>query len=130
MSNQRLVLDSCVIYEALKKGQGSLRRWIADRADRTYLAEPVVLEFLAGCENQTKQMAFEEFVSAFDHVALQPKDVQKAKAVLKKHRPRKPVTVDSLIACIADKIGARVVTYDLDDYQSIGANPAPPESNI
>jgi predicted nucleic acid-binding protein len=125
-----LVIDSCVVYKAPKNNETGLQKWIAERRDRIFLVEPVVLEFLAGCENDAKQRAFDKFVAVFQQASLQAKDVDKAKAFLKHYRPQKAVAMDALIAAIAEKISALVVTYDIDDFQKIGCNPALPETNI
>ena len=127
---KRLVIDSCVFFEAIRSTSRDLREWLMKNAQRSYLVEPVMLEFLAGCPNEKRQEAFEGFTDLFLSEKVKRSDLDRAKAILKRHRPSGPVAMDSIIAAMAQRLNSVVVTRDTDDFQRIGVKARQPLENI
>jgi predicted nucleic acid-binding protein len=115
----RLVIDTCVLIEALRPGGSQTLRWIMANASRSLVPVIVDLEFFVGCKEAQKQKRYEELRKYLDTVRTSAEIVRQAIAMVRRAN-RGPGALDALVGAIAKAADAKVATFNTSHFKILG----------
>jgi len=117
--SERLVIDTCVLIEALRPTGSETLRWIAVNASKSLVPSIVDLEFYVGCKEAPKQKRYEELRKQLDTVRPSAEIVRQAIALIRRAN-RGPGALDALVGAIAKAADAKVATFNTGHFKMLG----------
>ncbi|MBT9585295.1 PIN domain-containing protein [bacterium] len=124
----RYVLDSCVLFRALRPEGRATLLWIKDNIGRSLVPAFVDLEFYAGCKEAKKQTRYHRLRDQLATIRVGHREIEKALALLRRSETQGPGASDAVVGAAAVLASASVATFNLKHFRALGVPAfAPPQ---